>query len=340
MLISVFKGQGRMSEGRGLSAWLLGGGLCCAIVLEMNEACAFPPATDAGTSSQIIAVTPQIDMVRLAIQERLSPRGRAQGLALMPGVRGMAAGSAQDARAAWAGYSSGDSELQRADVQTSIDVASISVGYDLMFGRSLTAGVSLSSERSRMRYWFSLPTARGEGRMMSVAPYLGWSLAPGLTADLILGIARGDTDHSMGPGFEGSQSIHRNYIAASLNRQWQGAGFEWAVRAGYLGTRQRNQAYSLGASAVDASDSDTQRAQFGLQSTYMGGTFLPVVGATYSYDLSQPTGSSVGRSGTMLSAGMLWIAHPGITLGASYQREVGRSESRNDLLLLNLMARF
>jgi hypothetical protein len=327
----------------GARAVALGLGLIGIALIGANEARAFPPATDVGTSSQIIAVTPQIDMVRLAIQERLAPRGRRSGIALAPGVRGMAAGADAGGHSAWAGYAAGDAELQRADVRSTIDVSSISVGYDVAWSRSLTAGVSLSSERSRARYWFSLPGARGEGRVVSLAPYIGWSLAPGLTADLILGIARGETDHVMDPDtrvFAGSQGLRRQYIAASLNQQWQQGSIEWAARAGILGTRQRNQAYLLGPSAVDASDSDTTRVQLGVQATHVGGAFLPYVGATHAYDLARPSDGSLGRSGTMLSLGALWTAHRALTVGLSYQREVGRSGSDNDLLMLNLMARF
>jgi hypothetical protein len=42
----------------------------------------------------------------------------------------------------------------------------------------------------------------------------------------------------------------------------------------------------------------------------------------------------------MLSLGALWTPHRVLTAGLSYQREVGRSGSDNDLFMLNLMARF
>jgi hypothetical protein len=318
-------------------------GLIGAALMLSDYAKAFPPATDIGTSSQLVAVMPQVEMVRLAIQERLAPRGRRSAVALVPGFRGMAAGADSEGHSAWAGYSSGDTELQRADVQSSIDVSSMSLGYDLAWGKSVTAGVSLSSERSRMRYWFSLPGARGEGRVMTLAPYVGWLIAPGLTADLIVGVARGENDHVMDPDsrvFAGSQAIRRQYVAASVSQQWQQGRIEWLIRGGVLGTRQRNQAYMLGPSSVDASESDTTRLQLGLQATHVGGSFLPYVGITQAYDVSQPSDASTGRSGTMLSLGALWTVHPTVTVGMSYQREVGRSESATDLFMLNLMARF
>jgi hypothetical protein len=329
-----------VSGGRGRAVCL---GLIGLALVGSNDAQAFPPATDAGTSSQIIAVTPQIDMVRMAIQERLAPRGRRSSIALAPGVRGMAAGEEKGGYSGWAGYSGGEAELQGPEVRSSIDVSSISLGYDLAWSKTVTAGVSLSLERSRMRYWFSLPGARGEGHVVSLAPYVGWSIAPGLTADLILGFARGENDHVMDPDtrvFAGSQGVRRQILAASLNQQWQRGSIEWAVRGGVLGTRQRNQAYLLGPSAVDASDSDTTRLQLGLQATHVGGSFLPYAGITHAYDLARPSDGSLGRSGTMLSLGALWTPHRALTASLSYQREVGRSGSDNDLFMLNLMARF
>ena len=140
--------------------------------------------------------------------------------------------------------------------------------------------------------------------------------------------------------FAGAQGVRRQTVAASLNRQWQQGSIEWAVRGGVLGVRQRNQAYLLGPSSVEASDSDTTRLQLGLQATHVGGSFLPYAGATYAYDLARPSDGSLGRSGTMLSLGALWTPHRALTAGLSYQREVGRSGSDNDLFMLNLMARF
>jgi hypothetical protein len=323
-----------------LRMWAYGAMLMMG-VFTIDEALALPPSSDAGVSMQLTAVNPQIESIRLAIQERIAPRGRTGGLALGPGYRGMAAGSDSSSQV-WLGGSYGDSDLKDISVETDIKVTSLSAGYDLLFNKSLTAGVSLSGESSRLRYLFSLPGARGDGRMLTLAPYIGWSPSPGLTLDLILGMARGETDQNMTPGFTGTQSITRNYVAASVNQQWTRGGFDLSVRGGFTGTRQRNKAYDLGPTAVDASDSDTNRLQAGLHATYLNTALMPFAGVTYSYDLSRPEDSTLGRSGTLVSVGALWLPNRAgdITLGVTYQQEFGRSASRSSVFLLNLMARF
>ena len=222
-------------------------------------------------------------------------------------------------------------------------------GIDYMISNSLLAGVAVTDERTRIDTSYNGGRISGDGN--TVAPYLGWRINRDWTLDASLGF--GDTrmtsiDNSVAGGITGSNKARRSM--GTLGLAYSTVSGRWLLtgKGSLLAVENRMSAFTLSnGTLVAESAARTAQLRLGGQAAYNAGLLLPFVGLTYIYDIQHSAQAAVGglsaandRDGWQLRAGLNIRSAGALYGGIVLSSEVGRSQVKNDQLLVNIGVRF
>jgi hypothetical protein len=222
-------------------------------------------------------------------------------------------------------------------------------GIDYMISNSLLAGVAVTDERTRIDTSYNGGRISGDGN--TVAPYLGWRINRDWTLDASLGF--GDTrmtsiDNSVAGGITGSNKARRSM--GTLGLAYSTVSGRWLLtgKGSLLAVENRMSAFTLSnGTPVAESAARTAQLRLGGQAAYNAGLLVPFVGLTYIYDIQHSAQAAVGglsaandRDGWQLRAGLNMRSAGALYGGIVLSSEVGRSQVKNDQLLVNIGVRF
>ena len=222
-------------------------------------------------------------------------------------------------------------------------------GVDYTIGNSLVLGLAVTDERTRIGTSYNGGNIRGDGN--TFAPYLGWRINNAWLLDASLGF--GDTkltstDNSVPGGTTGSNKAERTMGSVGLSYN-QGMG-RWLFtgKGSLLTAESKFSAFNFSnGTPVAASTTRTTQARLGAQAAYNAGNVVPFVGVTYINDLERPTQGVVGgqtaandRDAWQVRLGMNFRSSGALYGGVVLSTDVGRSQVKNDQILVNVGMRF
>ena len=222
-------------------------------------------------------------------------------------------------------------------------------GLDYTFDNRLVVGLALSGERTRIDTSYNGGKLSGNGS--TVVPYLGWRISNAYLLDASIGVGSTNlnyTDNSVAGGITGSNKDKRSlatvglsYNTAMGNWRFTGKGSLLSVENRFSGFNQSNGLFVSGVSTR------TTQARLGAQAAYNAGNLTPFFGVVYINDLQRSDQAPVAgqsaandRDGFQIRAGLNLRSSGALYGGVVLMSEVGRSQVRNDQVLVNLGLRF
>lgn len=265
------------------------------------------------------------------------------------GLTGQAAAGGAPRWNLWAAYSYVDVGYTFQPLQSGGYSNLVLGGIDYMFGNNLIAGVAVTDERTRVDTAYNGGKISGDGN--TVAPYLGWRINRDWTLDASLGFGEtklSTTDNSIPGGITGSNKVDRTM--GTLGLAYNQAKGRWLLtgKGSLLAVENRFSAFTLSNNTfVNGSTVRTTQARLGGQAAYNAGNIVPFVGLTYIYDLEHASQGAIGgqsaandRDGWQVRAGLNIRSAGALYGGIVLSSEVGRSQVKNDQLLVNIGVRF
>ena len=261
----------------------------------------------------------------------------------LPGQGGTGAAAAPGGKAlnAWLSLSQNKVSYDYAPLQSSGKVNVAIVGFDYTFNNRIVAGLAIAGDKTDVDLNFVGGKMKGKGTTYS--PYIGIPLNKNWTADASLGWGKTKVDTEAG-GVTGRVDDKRETANIGLTYR-QLAGDKWLItgRGSYLNVRDKLGAYTL-SNGVFVPDGSVRVSQlrFGGQAAYNAGSFIPHVGLNYIYDISRPeqAGAANDRDAFQAVLGVRFSGASGLYGGLQYSSELGRSQVKNNQILLNVGARF
>jgi outer membrane autotransporter protein len=265
------------------------------------------------------------------------------------GQTGQAAAAGAPRWNLWAAYSYVDVGYSFQPLQSGGHANLVLGGIDYMISNNLIAGVAVTDERTRIDTPFNGGKISGNGN--TVAPYLGWRINRDWTLDASLGF--GDTrlsttDNSVAGGITGSNKVSRTM--GTLGLAYNQAMGRWLLtgKGSLLAVENRFSSFTLSNNTfVNGSTVRTTQARLGGQAAYNAGNIVPFFGLTYIYDLERTEQAAIGgqsaandRDGWQIRAGLNIRSAGALYGGIVLSSEVGRSQVKNDQLLVNVGVRF
>ena len=265
------------------------------------------------------------------------------------GQTGQAAAAGAPRWNVWAAYSYVDVGYKFQPLQSGGHSDLVLGGIDYMISNNLIAGVAVTDERTRIDTTYNGGKISGNGN--TVAPYLGWRINREWTLDASMGF--GDTklsttDNSIPGGITGSNKVSRTM--GTLGLAYNQAMGRWLLtgKGSLLTVENRFSAFTLSNNTfVDGSTVRTTQARLGGQAAYNAGNIVPFVGLTYIYDLEHANQAAIGgqsaandRDGWQVRVGLNIRSAGALYGGIVLSSEVGRSQVKNDQLLVNVGVRF
>ena len=265
------------------------------------------------------------------------------------GQTGQAAAAGAPRWNLWAAYSYVDVGYTFQPLQSGGHANLVLGGVDYMFSNNLIAGVAVTDERTRIDTAFNGGKISGNGN--TVAPYLGWRINREWTLDASLGFGDtklSSTDNSVAGGITGSNKVSRSM--GTLGLAYNMAMGQWLLtgKGSLLAVENRFSSFTLSNNTfVNGSTVRTTQARLGGQAAYNAGNIVPFVGLTYIYDLERTEQGAIGgqsaandRDGWQIRAGLNIRSAGALYGGIVLSSEVGRSQVKNDQLLVNIGVRF
>jgi hypothetical protein len=279
------------------------------------------------------------------------------GLAARPGVSRFALGATGLAAAAdgsrWNAWLAGSESHVAYTFQPQQSGGHVDIGLggiDYTFGSRVIVGLAVSAERTRVDTAYNNGSLNGRGN--TFAPYLSWAISRAWTLDASLGAGRttlNSTDKGFVGGATGSTRDNRGF--ASLGLFYRYATGKWQfLGKGLLLTAQDhfNQYTTSNGAFVAAQTTHTMQGRIGAQAAYdMGNGVSPYFGLTYIYDIYHNAQVPVSgqtpandRDSVQVAAGVNFSSRGPFYGGISATSEQGRTQVRNDQVLINLGWRF
>lgn len=249
----------------------------------------------------------------------------------------------------WTAYSYVDVGYSFQPLQSGGHSSIFLAGIDYMISNNLIAGVAVTDERTRIDTSFNGGKLSGNGN--TLAPYLGWRINRDWTLDASLGF--GDTklattDNSVAGGITGSNKVDRSM--GTLGLAYNQALGRWLLtgKGSLLLVENKFSAFTLSNNTfVPGSTTRTTQVRLGGQAAYNAGNIVPFVGLTYIYDIERAEQGAIAgqsaandRDGWQVRVGMNIRSAGALYGGIVLSSEVGRSQIKNDQLLVNLGVRF
>ncbi len=261
----------------------------------------------------------------------------------LPGQGGTGAAAAPGGKAlnAWFVASQNRISYDYAPLQSSGKVNVGILGFDYTFNNKVVAGLAIAGDRTDVDLNFAGGKLKGKGTTYS--PYVGIPLDRNWTADASVGWGKTTVDTDVG-GITGRLEDKRSTANLGLSYR-QFAGNKWMLtgRGAYLNVHDKLGAYTLSnGTFVPNGTVRVEQFRFGGQAAYNAGSFIPHVGLNYIYDIKAPNqpGAANDRDAFQAVLGVKFSGASGLYGGLQYTTEVGRSQVKNDQILLNLGIRF
>jgi hypothetical protein len=222
-------------------------------------------------------------------------------------------------------------------------------GLDYTFGDNLIIGVAVSDERTRVSTPFNGGSLSANGN--TIAPYLGWRITPNWQMDATIGFGSSSlnsVDNSGTGSVTGSNKDKRTIASAGLAYNHIMGKWLLSGRGGLSSSEDKFSSFTLSNNTfVAGSTSRSLQLRAGGQLMYNAGAVLPFFGLTYINDLQRPNQAPVGgqsaandRDGWQVRLGLNIPAKGALYGSIALSTEIGRSQVKNDQILLNLGMRF
>lgn len=261
----------------------------------------------------------------------------------LPGQGGTGAAAAPGGKAfnAWVVASQNKISYDYAPLQSSGKVNVGIVGFDYTFNNKVVAGLAIAGDKTDVDLTFAGGKLKGRGTTYS--PYIGIPLDRNWTADASVGWGKTKVDTEVG-GITGRLDDKRSTANLGLSyRQVMGNKWMLTGRGAYLNVHDKLGAYTLSnGTFVPDGSVRVEQFRFGGQAAYNAGSFIPHIGLNYIYDIKAPNqpGAANDRDAFQAVLGVKFSGASGLYGGLQYTSEVGRSQVKNDQILLNLGIRF
>lgn len=263
----------------------------------------------------------------------------------LPGQGGTGAAAAPGGKAfnAWFALSQNRISYDYAPLQSSGKVNVGLVGIDYTLGNKVVVGLAIAKDKTDVDLNFVGGKLKGSGTTYS--PYVGIPLNKNWAADVSVGWGKTTVDTEI-LGATGQMTDNRRTASLGLSyRQLAGNDNKWMLtgRGSYLAVRDKLGAYTMsnGTFIPDGTVSISQ-VRFGGQAAYNAGVFSPYAGLNYIYDVSAPSqaGAANDRDAFQAVLGVRFSGASGLYGGLQYSSEMGRSQIKNNQIMLNVGARF
>ena len=222
-------------------------------------------------------------------------------------------------------------------------------GIDYSFSNSLVAGVALTDERTRISTSFNGGNISGNGN--TIAPYLGWRINNNWLLDATLGFGTtklNSTDNSIAGGITGSNKAERTM--GSLGLAYNHGMGRWLLtgKGSLLTVESKMSSFTFSnGTFVNGSTTRTTQMRLGAQGAYNAGNVVPFMGLTYIYDIERANqGALAGqnaandRDAWQVRAGLNFRSSGALYGGIVLSSDLGRSQVKNDQILVNVGLRF
>jgi len=350
----------------GLAAAQAGPPTACAVYLASYSA--YVSAGDAVGARSIVSDRPQCFSGSVASQASITATAIAHSNAISKsladrflsaagpisiadkGYSGMAAGAQPEKWNIWGNVSGNDTKLEYTNTSNSItrndsDILTTVIGADYALSPTIVFGFSGSFDRgdgSGKTGNNASQNTNTSGYLL--APYIGLQLTDELALDASAGIGRGKMDTELGP----KNDADRTFGAVNLSySRW----FENIQLTGKLGYLHAEENYGNSkTNGVENPDTNNRNKldQFraGVQVGYWINGFMPYAGVAYITDHRSSSNEymavdPIGKNAVLWSLGVNFFSLASkVTGGIAYNRETGRSNSRNDSLMANINIRY
>ena len=313
------------------------------------------PSNSPGLATGLISVTglSNADKVSGAVGNfALGGGGQAAGLdikrfGLASGKPGAAAAPGDKQWNVWGAFSRSNIAYEFAPLQSSGHVNVFLAGVDYTMGKTIF-GVAVARDDTDVNLNFS--GGRLDGKGWTVSPYLGVAINKNLAFDATLGFGRTDVDTISTIPTVVSGSTRSDRTVGSLGLTYREVIGAWTLsaRGAFLAVRDKLGAYTL-SNGTFVPDGTVNVSQFRLtgQVAYTTGPVTPYVALSYINDVRRPDQAPVGgiaaandRDAWTPAIGIRFRADNSVYGGIQYSTERGRSEVKNNQLLVNLGIRF
>ena len=261
------------------------------------------------------------------------------------GGTGAAAASGGKNWNGWVAYSRSEIGYNFAPLNSSGRVNLYLGGIDYTFDNNVVFGVAVAADRTNVDLNFSGGKLDGKG--VTIAPYIGYAFTPKLAIDGTLGIGRTDLNTTVG-AVAGSTKSDRGLGSVGLTYREAIGKWQLTGRAAFLAVSDKIKAYTRSDGVfVPESKIDVSQIRLYGQVAYDLGTFTPYAGVSYINDVRHPNQAPVGgvvaandRDSWTPAIGIRFKTDGTVYGSIQYSSERGRSEVKNNQLLLNLGLRF
>ena len=234
-------------------------------------------------------------------------------------------------------------------LQSGGDATLVLGGIDYIIGNNLVVGLALTDERTRISTAFNGGNISGNGN--TVAPYLGWRINNAWLLDASVGF--GDTkltstDNSIAGGITGSNKARRTMATLGLSYNHVMGRWIFTGKGSLLDVESKFSAFTFSnGDSVSGSTTKTTQARLGAQAAYNAGNVVPFAGLVYINDLQRPNQAAVAgqtaandRDAWQVRAGINFRSSAALYGGIVLSTDVGRSQVKNDQIMVNLGLRF
>ncbi len=326
-------------------------------VIYANESCkpvpgvSQPGTTEATLTGAITSIGATIgNVVAGAFGGSATPTANAgiQRTALS-GETGQAAAAGGSRWNAWAALSQVNVGYSFQPLQSGGDATLVLGGIDYIIGNNVVVGLALTDERTRVSTAFNGGNISGNGN--TVAPYLGWRINNAWLLDASLGF--GDTkltstDNSIAGGITGSNKAKRTMATIGLSYNHVMGRWIFTGKGSLLNVENKFSAFTFSnGTAVSGSTTNTTQARLGAQAAYNAGNVVPFAGLVYINDLQRPNQAAVAgqtaandRDAWQVRAGLNFRSSGALYGGVVLSTDVGRSQVKNDQIMVNVGLRF
>ena len=223
-------------------------------------------------------------------------------------------------------------------------------GVDYTWNNRLIVGAALSGERTRVGTSYNNGNFSSNGT--SFAPYLAWAIDRNWVLDAALGFGNSDiktTDNSVAGGANGSTRDRRSFAALGLSYNRPMGKWQLTGKGQLMSAEDRISQYTLSNNTnVLGSTARTTQLRIGGQAAYRTDSmFTPFAGLTYIYDIDRANQGTLSgqnaandRDAWLLQAGVNFQSRGRLYGSLVLSTEQGRSQVKNDQVLVNLGFRF
>lgn len=267
----------------------------------------------------------------------------------LSGATGQAAAAGGSRWNAWAALSQVNVGYSFQPLQSGGNATLVLGGIDYTIGDSVVLGLALTDERTRISTSFNGGNISGNGN--TVAPYLGWRISNAWLFDASLGF--GDTkltstDNSVAGGITGSNKATRTMATMGLSYNHVMGRWILTGKGSLLNVENKFSAFTFSnGTPVSGSTTNTTQARLGGQAAYNAGNVVPFVGLVYINDLQRPNQAAVAgqtaandRDAWQVRAGLNFRSSGALYGGIVLSSDVGRSQVKNDQIMVNVGMRF